>query len=93
VPGADVLGSAITLPKVKPDADLDADEADTNNEGVDEAKERLVGVATAVWNCFTWPGGGDFGETGGHARQEGGGVFMSWGAREGVISIGWRERS
>ncbi|KAJ7810928.1 hypothetical protein B0H13DRAFT_1927094 [Mycena leptocephala] len=32
VPGADVVGSAITLPKVEPDADLDADEADTDNE-------------------------------------------------------------
>jgi hypothetical protein len=48
-----VLGSAIPLPKVKPDADLDADEADTNNESVDQANERLVGVAAAVWNCFT----------------------------------------
>jgi hypothetical protein len=53
VPGADELGSAITLPKVKPDAYLDADEPETDNEGVDEAKERLVGVAAAVWNCFT----------------------------------------
>jgi hypothetical protein len=52
VPGADELGRAITLP-LEPDADLDADEADTNNEGVDEAKERLVGVAAAVWNCCT----------------------------------------
>jgi hypothetical protein len=41
VPGADELGSAIILPKVKPDADLDADEADTDDEGIDEAKERL----------------------------------------------------
>ncbi|KAJ7791604.1 hypothetical protein B0H13DRAFT_1935921, partial [Mycena leptocephala] len=41
--GADELGSAITLPKVEPDADFDADEPDTNNEGIDEAKERLGG--------------------------------------------------
>jgi hypothetical protein len=53
VSSADVLGSAITLTKVKPDADLDADEADINNEGVDEANERVVGVTAAVWNCFT----------------------------------------
>ncbi|KAJ7893971.1 hypothetical protein B0H13DRAFT_1886135 [Mycena leptocephala] len=45
-PGADVLGSVITLPKVKPDADLDADEADTDEGlGVNEAEKRLVGVA------------------------------------------------
>ncbi|KAJ7861477.1 hypothetical protein B0H13DRAFT_1900497 [Mycena leptocephala] len=89
---ADELGSAITLPKVKLDADLDTDEADTNDEGVDEAKERLVGMAAAVWNCFTraWRRrlrrGRQSGETG---RK---GVVMSWGAREGAISIGWRER-
>ncbi len=53
VTGADELGSAMTLPKVKTVADLDADEGDTDNKGTDEAKERLVGVAAAVWNCFT----------------------------------------
>ncbi|KAJ7861480.1 hypothetical protein B0H13DRAFT_1900500 [Mycena leptocephala] len=52
-PGADELGGAITLPKVEPDADLDADEPETDDEGIDEAKGRLVWVATAVWNCFT----------------------------------------
>ncbi|KAJ7806174.1 hypothetical protein B0H13DRAFT_1929758 [Mycena leptocephala] len=40
--GADERGSAITLPKVKPDAELDADEADTDNEGVDEAEGQAV---------------------------------------------------
>jgi hypothetical protein len=38
------------------------------------------------------PGRGDFGETGGQARQEGEGLVMGWGGREGAISIGWRER-
>ncbi|KAJ7807582.1 hypothetical protein B0H13DRAFT_1928933 [Mycena leptocephala] len=47
VPGVDELGSAITLPQIEPDADLDADEPDTDNEGIDGAKERLVGVAAA----------------------------------------------
>jgi hypothetical protein len=43
VPGADVLGSAITLPKVKPDADLDADEADADEEGVNESERECAG--------------------------------------------------
>ncbi|KAJ7806177.1 hypothetical protein B0H13DRAFT_2486632 [Mycena leptocephala] len=88
VPGADELGSAITLPQIKPDADLDVDEPDTDNEGTDEAKERLVGVAAAVWSCFTrawWRRlrrGRRSGETG--RRRCGYGR----GAREGAISIG-----
>lgn len=49
VPDADGLGSAITLPQIE---DLDADEADIDNDGVNKVKERLVGVAAAVWNCF-----------------------------------------
>jgi hypothetical protein len=92
VPGADELGSAVALPKVKPDANLDTNEADTDNEGVDEAKERLVGWPQRCGTVSRGPGRGDFGGAGGQARQEGEGVVMGWGAREGAISIGWRER-
>ncbi|KAJ7810927.1 hypothetical protein B0H13DRAFT_1927093 [Mycena leptocephala] len=76
VTGADELGSAITSPQIEPDADLDADEADTDNEG------RCGTVSRG-------PGRSDFGGTGGHARQEGDGAIMGRGAREGANSIGW----
>jgi hypothetical protein len=85
--GADVLGSAITLPKVKPDADLDTDEADADEEDVNEANES----AQARWDSVKLLRGGS-----GRAdlraddetRQEGDGVVMSWGSRERAIS-GW----
>ncbi|KAJ7791638.1 hypothetical protein B0H13DRAFT_1935906 [Mycena leptocephala] len=51
VPGSNELGGAILLrlaPEVEPDADADADKADTNDECVNDAKERMVGVAAAV---------------------------------------------
>jgi hypothetical protein len=51
VPGSNELGGTIILPlatEVEPDADADADEADANEECVNDAKKRLVGVAAAV---------------------------------------------
>jgi hypothetical protein len=44
---ANELASAITprlAPEVEPDTDADADAANTDEEGVNEAKERVVGV-------------------------------------------------
>ncbi|KAJ7868331.1 hypothetical protein B0H13DRAFT_1897168 [Mycena leptocephala] len=90
VPGANERGGAIALqlaPEVEPDADADADQADTDEEGlgVNEAEERLVGVAAAVWNCFrrTWRRrirrGRRSGETGKRRCSYG------LGAREGAI--------
>jgi hypothetical protein len=53
VSGANERGGAIAFqlaPEVEPDADADADQADTDEEGLglNEAEERLVGVAAAM---------------------------------------------
>jgi hypothetical protein len=88
VPGADVLGSAITLPKVKPDADLDADEADADEEDVNEANESAQARWDGVKPLRGGPGRADLRGAGGETRQEGDGVVMCWGTQEGAIS-GW----
>ncbi|KAJ7868327.1 hypothetical protein B0H13DRAFT_1897165 [Mycena leptocephala] len=73
----------------EPDANTDA-EVDANEECVNDAKERLFGLAAVAekgstrarrsqpWRSRRWGG------------QEGDGVVMGWGAREGAIN-GWDE--
>ncbi|KAJ7861465.1 hypothetical protein B0H13DRAFT_1900488 [Mycena leptocephala] len=82
-PGSNELGGAIILPlapEVEPDADADADEADANEECVNDAKKRLVGVAAAVQD--------------GSARAPAEPTLREsalWGAWEGaIIGWGWR---
>lgn len=79
IPGSNQVGGAIPLLLAPDIADP---EADTEEEGVNEARERLRG-STELFRAGRGGGG-----AGAEAEQEGDGGVMAWGAREGVI-IGW----